>query len=135
MTVVRKDLNGLSEQFQPDPLGLGVVNFPVIGWHLGPGAAVGEGHFLTAYAQRCTGGVNGRVASADYHHPLSQMYLLPQADGAQEGYTVEDAFHVLTRDPQLLGFVGADGQEDSRVSLVKQVINVPSGAVELELRP
>ncbi len=63
------------------------------------------------------------------------MHLFPQADRAQEGHTVEDALHVLTGDAQLLGLVGADGQEDSRVSLVKQFVNVPDGAVEFELPP
>ena len=89
---------------------------------------------LRAQPQGGAGRVDGRVAAADDHDPVAQVHLFAQGHRAQEGHAVEHALGlVLAGDAQLLGLVGANGQKDGGEALVKQLVDVPDGVVELQL--
>ena len=93
-------------------------------------AAVDEGHFLGALADRCPRAVHRGEAATDDHDPLADVTGVGQAErrGAQVLEAVEHLGRVLARDAQLVRVVAADRHDDRIEALVGQVVEREVGA-------
>jgi len=79
--------------------------------HLAAGTAIDDGHHLGALAHGGSGGVDGRVAAADNHHPVARRDRLAQAEFPQVIDAVDHAPAIFARDIELAAVMGSGGHE------------------------
>ena len=120
--VVAQDLERRRQVLDVDALLEGLLDLALDGRHLGPGAAVENGH-VGAHPPRDrrrveghpfgdAGRVDGGVATADHHHVAADLDLLARVGVVEELGAGPDARPVLAGDAELLALVGADGDVD-----------------------
>ncbi len=91
--------HGGHEEVDGDSFTFGVVDLRRHRGHLGPGAPVEDRH-LGAGASRYASRIDGRVASADHHHPIADLHGLSTIDSPQVVDAAEDAGSLLARKAQ-----------------------------------
>ncbi len=122
-----------------DALLLGLLHIPGVGRHLGPRAAVEDGHPLRPQPPGHHRRVHGHVPAADDDDPPAHRHLLPQIHPAQEVHPVEHSLQILAGNAQPAALVGPHGDEDG-IIIAPQFLQarpaVPAhGRVESDLHP
>ncbi len=114
-------LHGHGEEVEVDALLLGLLHLFHVGGHFGPGSPVGDGHLPAAQPQGRAGRVDGHVAAAHHHHLVARLAAVAQGGAAQQLDGVQGAVIVLAGDVELVGLVGADGEEEGLEALFFEV--------------
>ena len=124
---------------ESDALLLGFLHIPGVGRHLGPRAAVEDGHLLRPQPPGHHRRVHSHVSAADDDDPPAHRHLLPQIHPAQEVHPVEHPLQFLAGNAQAAALVSSYGDEDSIViapQLLQARPAVPAhGRVEPDLHP
>ena len=102
-----------------------------VGRHLVHGAPVDQRDGRPADTARGPDTVHGRVAGTHDAHARPDRHRPALADAAQEGHPVDHVARIVARQPQRLGLLGADRDEDLPEPLAAEVVehHVHAGAL------
>ena len=137
---VSLSLEGQGAEQLPDlgPFLQGLLDLVGVGRHLGPGAAVEDGHRLGPEAQGGPGRLHGRVAPADDRHPAQPLQGLAPPAAAQEIHAAQDPGEVLSGQPQGPVRSGPQTEEHGREALLFELLQLGRGvdpAIQPQLHP
>jgi hypothetical protein len=108
---------GVGQVVELDPLVLRRLDLFGVSRHVLAPPPVDDVYLLGAQAPGRACGVDGHVAAADHAHLLArQVRRIAQGDVPQKVDAVQHAVHLFALDAQLAAVVGADGEDDSRVT-------------------